>query len=48
MTEHGRMIDDPVGDRIAALEARVAELEAALMRVSAYLGVAHVAKKPEG
>jgi BMFP domain-containing protein YqiC len=46
MTEHDRVIDDPVGERIAALEARVAALEAALTRVAAYLGVAHVAQDP--
>lgn len=47
MTEHGRVIDDPVGDRIAALEARVVELEAALVRAATYLGVLHVLKDPK-
>jgi hypothetical protein len=47
MTTHGRVIDDPQGERIAALEQRIVDLEAALARVAAYLGVTHVAKKPE-
>lgn len=47
MSEHGRVIDDPVGDRIAALEARITALEAALVRAAVYLGVVHVLKDPK-
>lgn len=47
MTEHGRVIDDPVDERIVALEARITALEAALVRAAAYLGVMHVLKDPK-
>ncbi len=51
MTEHGRVIENPEMERILALEAkhaeqetRIRDIEAKLLRVSAYLGVAHLLK----
>lgn len=37
---------EPIEDRIAVLEAKLAALEAAVQRMAAYLGVAHLLKDP--